>query len=250
MVYTRRGMAHTPFSFHIVTLFPEPIETYLASSVLGRASKAGLLRFHLINLREFGEGPHKKVDDRPFGGGAGMVLMPGPLVRAARAALRGARNRSKAKLVLFSAKGKPFTQAHAVRWARQYRHLVLIAGRYEGVDERVRKVLGAEEISLGPYVLTDGDAPAMVVASAVGRLVPGVIKASSLTEESHTFRSARGTVPTRTAGRQGMLEYPHYTRPLVFIDRGKRYSVPRVLASGDHTAINAWRRTKSGMRRG
>ncbi len=250
MVYTTRIMSKIRLSFHIVTLFPEPIGEYLASSVLGRASKNGLLRFNLVNLREFGEGPHKKVDDRPFGGGAGMVFMPGPLVRAVRASLRGVRDRSKVKIILFSAKGKPFTQADAVRWASRYRHLVLIAGRYEGVDERVRKILGAEEISIGPYVLTDGEVPAMAVVSAVGRLVPGVIKESSLTEESHTFKAMKGM--RSSAGEQklgAVLEYPHYTRPAVFVDKGKRFPVPRVLASGDHAAINAWRRTRSGLRR-
>jgi tRNA (guanine37-N1)-methyltransferase len=230
-------------------LFPKPISEYLSSSVLGRASRAGLLRFNLVNLREFGEGPHQKVDDRPFGGGAGMVLMAGPLVNAVRATLRGVRDRSKVRILLFSAKGKPFTQADALRWASRYRHLVLLAGRYEGVDERVRKILSAEEISIGPYVLTDGDVPAMAVASAVGRLVSGVIKECSLVEESHAFNNSMKGMQVSTRKRRlgGMLEYPHYTRPAVFIHKRKRFPVPRVLTSGDHAAIRTWRSMKLNM---
>ncbi|MDO8469852.1 MAG: tRNA (guanosine(37)-N1)-methyltransferase TrmD [bacterium] len=241
-------------TFHIITLFPEAIETYFRSSILGRAAKRKILAFDLVNLRPFGIGKHRTVDDRPFGGGAGMVLMAEPICKAVESVRQKIKDKrkgkkeipNKTKIVLFSAKGKQFNQKLAYQWANRYDHLVLIAGRYEGVDERVRKILKAEEVSIGPYVLTDGDVAAMAVASAVGRLVPGAIRLESLAEETHwnlllKQKAAASEGPPTGGG----LEYPHYTRPETFRHKGKSYRIPAVLRTGDHKKIAEWRRTQS-----
>lgn len=221
--------------FHIVTLFPEAIRPYLDASILGRAAKQKLVRFDCIDLRPFGEGRHQKVDDRPFGGGAGMVMMSEPILRAVGSVRK--RSPKRTKIVLFSAKGKEFNQKMAYDWSRRYDDIILISGRYEGVDERVKKALRAEEVSIGRYVLTDGDVAAMVVASAVARLIPGAISLDSLKEESHwNLLKEKGAAPEK-----GGLEYPQYTRPEVLTYKGKRYRVPKVLLSGDHAAVKKWR---------
>ncbi|RMD60581.1 tRNA (guanosine(37)-N1)-methyltransferase TrmD, partial [Candidatus Parcubacteria bacterium] len=187
----------------IITLFPEILAPYFQESILRRAQDKGKLKIVLHNLREYGEGKHRKLDERPYGGGAGMVLMAPPILRAVRDICRKVRvDRKERKIVILSAKGTQFTQRTAVRWARTLRHLILISGRYEGIDERVRIALRATEISLGPYVLTDGDVAAMAVVSSVARLIPGVICSDSLLEESHS---------SRTAKELGKREYPHYT---------------------------------------
>lgn len=226
------------FAFHVITLFPEAIETYLRASILGRAEKRKILKFNLVNLRPFGLGKHHVVDNPPYGGGAGMVMMAEPLMKATDTTLKKIKNRRKTKVVLFSAKGKQFNQKMAYDWAKKYDNIVFVTGRYEGIDERVKTILKAEEISIGHYVLTDGDVAAMAVISAVGRLVPGAIKMESLAEESHwnLLKKKEADVP-ETSG----LEYPHYTRPEVLTYRGKKYRVPKVLLSGNHKNIAAWR---------
>jgi tRNA (guanine37-N1)-methyltransferase len=225
-------------TFHVITLFPEAIKAYLRSSILGRAEKRGILKFHLVDLRPFGEGKHKKVDDRPFGGGAGMVMAVGPLVAAAESVEGKVRSKRRVKVVLFSAKGKQFDQRMAYDWAKRYDDLIIITGRYEGIDERVRKVLKADEISIGHYVLTDGDIAAMAIISAVGRLVPGAITLDSLKEESHWNLLLK---KEKNASAGEGLEYPHYTRPDAFRHNGKWYRVPSILLSGDHRKIAEWR---------
>lgn len=223
--------------FDIITVFPEAFESYLNTSILNRAQERGLISVKLHGLRKWGIGRHKQLDDKPYGGGAGMVLMAEPILRAVDSIAPKAKRR-RTKVVAFSAKGKQFNQKMANDWAKRYRRIIFISGRYEGIDERVRQALRAEEISVGPYVLTDGDVAAMAVISAIARLVPGVIKLESLAEESHWNLLHKQEVAG--AGKRG-LEYPHYTRPETFHFRGKAYRVPKILLSGNHKGIQEWR---------
>lgn len=213
--------------FDILTLFPPMFGGYLGESIIKRAIAAGHLDVRVHNLRDWSADPkHHKVDDRPFGGGPGMVMMVEPFYRALKALLP--RRTKKTRVILMSAKGKLFAHADAVRLA-QYKQVVLLCGHYEGVDERVVENLCDEELSIGEYVLTGGELPALVIMDAVARHVPGVLgKAESLAQESHT--------------EEGMTEYPQYTRPEVFAPkRGQKWPVPEILLSGDHKKIAAWR---------
>lgn len=227
--------------FDIITVFPEAFESYLSTSILKRAQERRLISIRLHGLRKWGFGKHHQLDDKPYGGGAGMVLMAEPILKAAQAALGGSRGQRlgsrKAKIILLSAKGKQFNQKMASDLAKRCDRLILISGRYEGIDERVRQVLKAEEISVGPYVLTDGDVAAMTVVSAVSRLIPGVIRLESLAEESHW-----NLLLQQGAGVKRGLEYPHYTRPEVLRWNGKTYRAPKVLLLGNHRKIAEWRR--------
>jgi tRNA (guanine37-N1)-methyltransferase len=210
--------------FDVVTIFPELVESGLAAGVIGRARERGLLDIVVHNLRDFTTDRHRVVDDVPFGGGPGMVLKPEPLFRAA-AAITERRGRADAVL-LMSPAGKRFTQADAQRLAG-VAHLVVLCGRYEGIDERVRQHLATEEVSIGDYVLSGGEIPALVVIDAVSRLVPGVVgDEQSVQADSFT---------------RGLLDYPHYTRP-ADLD-GRR--VPDVLVSGNHAEIRRWRRREA-----
>jgi len=219
-------------------------------SIIGRAIKDKKISLNFYNPRDFIKGNksnYKPVDGKPYGGGAGMVLQAEPILKAfsnvekkIKLARRGGDK--KRKVVIFSAKGKPFNQKIAYDWAKKYEEIVFITGRYEGIDERVRKALKAEEISIGPYVLTDGDVAAMVVSSAVIRLVPGVIRLESLKEESH-WNLLLKKEKNNELGDSG-LEYPHYTRPEVLKYKGKNYRVPKVLLSGNHKLIENWRHSK------
>lgn len=205
----------------VITLFPELFEAPLRTSLLGRALAAGLLDVRVHDLREHGLGRHRSVDDEPYGGGAGMVLRPEPVFAAVESL--GA---AQGHVVLLSPRGVLLDQGHVRRLAA-HEHLVLICGRYEGVDERVAEHLADEELSIGDYVLSGGELPALVVIEAVSRLVPGVLgNPESLASESHAA---------------GLLEHPHYTRPPEF--RG--WKVPDVLLSGDHGAIDEWRRARA-----
>jgi tRNA (guanine37-N1)-methyltransferase len=204
----------------VLTLFPAMFAGPLSESILQRAREAGLVDIRVRDIREWATDRHRTVDDAPYGGGAGMVLKAEPLGAAIRA-VRG----DDGHVVLLSAQGRVFDQAAARRLAL-LPHLVLVAGHYEGVDERVVEALVDEELSIGDYVLTGGELPAMVVADAVTRLVPGVIEETSLAQESHTG---------------GLLEGPQYTRP---VDHDGR-RVPQILLSGDHAAIAAWRRAEA-----
>ena len=204
----------------VLTLFPRMFDSPFAESIVARARQSGRLGLAVHDIREHTTDKHRVADDAPYGGGAGMVLKPEPLARAIRAA-RG----EDGHVVLLSAQGRLFDQAAARRLAAM-RHLVLVCGHYEGVDERVVESDVDEELSIGDYVLTGGELAAMVVVDAVTRLVPGVIEAESLTHESHT---------------DGLLEGPQYTRPPEF--EGRR--VPAVLVSGDHGSIAKWRRAEA-----
>jgi len=236
-------------NFHVITLFPRIFDSYINESILGRAQKEKKLKFNFYNPRDCvkptetqkkNDKPYLRVDDKPYGGGAGMVLMAEPILKAFSKVEKKIKNIKKTKVVIFSAKGKPFDQKMAYDWAKKYEDIVFITGRYEGIDERVTDILKAEEISIGSYVLTDGDVAAMVVASAVGRLIPGVISLDSLKEESHWNLVLEGE-KNGSLGSHG-LEYPHYTRPEVLIYKKKKYKVPEILLSGNHAKIDEWRK--------
>jgi tRNA (guanine37-N1)-methyltransferase len=205
--------------FDIVTLFPELVEVPLRTSIIGRAAEAGLVEFGIHDLRGHGLGRHRSTDDYPYGGGAGMVMRPEPLFAAVEP-LRDAG----AHVVLLDPAGEPLTDALA-RELATLPHLALVCGRYEGIDERVRSLVD-REVSIGDYVLTGGELPALVLVDAVARLVPGVIQAAS--HEGDSFAS-------------GLLEHPQYTRPEEF--RGMR--VPDVLLSGHHGEVDRWRRREA-----
>jgi len=237
-------------NFHVITLFPHIFDSYINESILGRAQKEKKLKFNFYNPRDFvtptktqkkNDKPYLRVDDKPYGGGAGMVLMAEPILKAFSKVESKIKNKKKTKVVIFSAKGKPFDQKMAYDWAKKYENIVFVTGRYEGIDERVTDILKAEEISIGSYVLTDGDVAAMVVASAVGRLIPGVISLDSLKEESHWNLVLEGE-KNGSLGSHG-LEYPHYTRPEVLTYKKKKYKVPAVLLSGNHAKIDEWRKS-------
>ena len=200
-------------------------EPYLGASILGRAREAGHLEVAVHDIRDWAEGRHRQADDYPFGGGQGMVLKPEPAVGAIEA-VRDRETTGRGHVVLMTPQGAPFRQEHARRLAT-LPHLVLVCGRYEGVDERVREGWVDEELSVGDYVLTGGELPALVVIDAVSRLLPGVLG----NEASHADESFEA----------GLLEYPQYTRPREF--RGR--TVPEVLLSGDHGRIARWRAEQS-----
>ncbi len=205
--------------FDVLTLFPEMFVSPFAESVLGKAIDKGLIALHAHNLRDWAEGRHKVVDDTPYGGGDGMVMKPEPVCRA----LDELRQRAPgSRVLLMSPQGRPFRQAEARELARDP-GLILVCGRYEGFDERIRSRVDGE-YSLGDFVLTGGELAAMVMIDAIARLLPGVL-GSSGSAESDSFSD-------------GLLEYPHYTRPVEF--EGKR--VPEVLLSGHHGEISRWRR--------
>ena len=206
----------------VLTIFPHMFPGPLGDSITGRALESGLARVNAVDVRQFTTDRHRSVDDYSYGGGPGMVMRPGPLV----AAIESVR-RPVSRLILLSPTGRRFDQvlAHELAAAE---HLVLVCGRYEGVDERVRLATGAEEISIGDFVLTGGEIAALVVLDAVIRLLPGVLSSSEAwRDESHSL--------------DGLLEYPQYTRPVDF--RGLR--VPDILLSGHHAQVAAWRRRQA-----
>jgi tRNA (guanine37-N1)-methyltransferase len=206
----------------VLTIFPHMFPGPLGDSITGRALAAGIVRVNAVDIRDFTTDRHRSTDDYPYGGGPGMVMRAEPVVAALEAVRRPA-----SRVFLLSPTGRRFDQALAHELATA-EHLVLICGRYEGVDERVRLVTGAEELSIGDYVLTGGELAAMVVLDAVIRLQPGVLSTSDAwRDESHSL--------------EGLLEYPQYTRPVEF--RGLR--VPDVLLSGHHAQVAAWRRRKA-----
>jgi tRNA (guanine37-N1)-methyltransferase len=205
----------------VITLFPEMFEKPLETSLLGKARTAGTIEVSVHDLRDHGLGRHRSVDDEPYGGGPGMVMRPEPIWAAVEAV-----RTEGAFVILMSARGT-LLDHDVVRRLAAHDHLVLICGRYEGVDERVAAHLADEEISIGDYVLAGGEVPALVVIEAVSRLVPGVLgNVESLALESHSA---------------GLLEYPQYTRPPEF----QGHAVPDVLLSGDHRAVERWRRDES-----
>lgn len=208
----------------ILTLFPEMFPNVLNSSILRRAQDKGAMNYRLINFREYTDNKHHKVDDYPYGGGAGMVLAPQPVFDAVEAITTN--KQTKPRIVLMCPQGEPFTQAKAEELAQE-EHLIFICGHYEGFDERIRTHLATDEISIGDYILTGGELGAMVVIDSVVRLLPGVL-GNDQSAPADSFS-------------MGLLEYPHYTRPANF--RG--LTVPDVLLSGNHAKINEWRKKES-----
>lgn len=212
----------------VLTLFPDIFQGYFTQSILKLAIEKGLVEINLWNIRDWARGKHKSVDDRPFGGGPGMVLMCEPVFAAVEAVQQ--KSPEPGLLVMLAPSGQRLTQS-VVQELAQHQRLLLLCGRYEGFDERIRLGLKPREISIGDFVCNGGEVPAMVVIDTVIRYVPGVLgDETSVTEESHS-------VP-------GRLEYPQYTRPRVF--RGME--VPEVLLSGDHGAVAQWRREQSEKR--
>jgi tRNA (guanine37-N1)-methyltransferase len=235
--------------FDLITIFPEFFTSILGHGVLRRAIGQGRVGVEAHDLRNFTHDRHRTVDDRPFGGGEGMVLKPEPLAAAIESlgvAGKGGRDPARERVVLLSAQGRRLTQARARELAGLER-LVLICGRYEGVDERVNELLCDEELSIGDYVLSGGELAAAIVVDATARLLPGVLgnEASSEYESFGVADSGTGAVegqpPLAVHGSGGLLDYPHYTRPAEF--RG--LAVPEVLMGGDHAAIRRWRREKA-----
>lgn len=206
--------------FDILTLFPEMFEA-LNESIIGRAKEKGIIEINVINIRDFSKDKHKKVDDTVYGGGAGMLIRPDVVMDSYESV-----KSEKSKVIYLSPQGKKLTQEMVVNFAKNEEHLILLCGHYEGIDQRVLDNIVDEEISIGDYVLTGGELPAMVLVDSISRYLEGVITEESTDEESFS---------------NGLLEYPQYTRPEVFND----VKVPEVLLSGHHENIKKWRRQKS-----
>jgi len=217
--------------FDILTIFPEVFDCYFNTSILKKAQKKRLIKIHIHNLRKWALDRHQTTDDCPYGGGMGMIFKVEPIFKAVKDLKK--KKIKKCHIILFSAKGNKLTQKKAKQLSK-YDQLILICPRYEGVDERVAKYIADEEISIGEYILTGGELPAMVLVDAVSRFVPGVIKKESLLEESfNTDFEEKG-------------EYPQYTRPEIFYPNKNNkkitWQVPNILLSGNHKKIKEWRR--------
>jgi tRNA (guanine37-N1)-methyltransferase len=210
--------------FNVITLFPDLIDGYCQTSIVGRGAKAGLIKCLSHNPREFCQDKYRRVDDTPYGGGAGMVLKPEPIF----ACLEAIEREPDSPVIITSPQGKPFKQADAENFA-QAKNLTIICGHYEGFDERIHS-LASHEISIGDFVLTGGELAALVIIDAVARLVPGVL-GQSLSLHQESFNE----------GNSGLLEGPQYTKPPIFRDM----EVPEILRSGDHKKINRWRREQA-----
>jgi tRNA (guanine37-N1)-methyltransferase len=209
--------------YDILTLFPELFHPFLETGVLGRGVEKGLVDVRLVNIRDYARGAHKVTDDRPYGGGNGMIMKPGPIIRALESV---DRVEGRSRVILLTPQARPFEQSMAWELS-EADQLILVCGRYEGVDERIRSDQIDMEVSVGDYILSNGELGGLVVLDAVSRLIPGVLGGEGSNKED-SFED-------------GLLEYPHYTRPRVF--RGR--DVPPVLLSGDHEKIRLWRRRES-----
>lgn len=221
--------------FDLITIFPDIFASYFSESILGRAVQQRKIRIRAHDLRKYSpDKKHHKVDDRPYGGGVGMVMQVEPFWKAVRAVKKlsvSGKKKPRQRVLLTSAKGTPVTQADFQRW-KKYDQLIMLCGRYEGVDERVMQFVD-EEVAIGPYVLTGGELAAAVIVDGVARLLPGVLgKDESSHEESHST--------------PGVGEYPHYTRPETFVPkRGVSWSIPDELKTGHHKKIAEWRKKHS-----
>ncbi len=213
--------------YTILTLFPDSLASYFSTSIVKRAQEKKLVHIRSVDVRDFGMGKYRQVDDKPYGGGVGMVLMVEPLYKAMRK-VKNKRIKRKQYVMLLSAKGKRFTQKDARRLTK-YDELIFICGRYEGVDERVATLVD-EEVSVGDFVLTGGELGAAIIIDAVTRLLPGVLGNDASSDEE-------------SFSNENEIEYPHYTRPEVFTTKEKKkLCVPKILLSGDHKKIEEWRR--------
>ena len=212
--------------FDIITIFPEIFNSYFKESLLQKAQKKRLLKINIHNLRKWAKDRHQTVDDKPFGGGRGMVMKIEPIDRALKSLKKSlpASRQGKTKVILFSPRGRKFNQKMATQWSK-LNHLIFICGRYEAVDERVAEHLADEVVSIGDYVLMGGELPAMIVIETIARLITGVVGKSELLKKE------------RITKEKGFLEYPQYTRPEVF----RKWPVPKVLLSGHHQKIEGWR---------
>lgn len=223
--------------FDLITIFPDILDSYLNESLIDRAQRKKLIKIKVHNLRKWTTDRHQVVDDRPYGGGIGMVLKVEPIYKAVKEIGRLKRvKKGKRKVILFTPRGKRFDQKIAYSLSK-LSHLVLISGRYEGVDERVAKHVADMELSIGDYVLMGGELPAMVVIETIARLIPGVLGKPQLLKE-------------RITKEKGFIEYPQYTRPGVFkpkrVSKGpKAWKVPKVLLSGNHKEIEKWRKERT-----
>jgi tRNA (guanine37-N1)-methyltransferase len=223
--------------FHVITLFPEVCQVYTSASVLGRAQKTDKgrgskhrgkkIEVHYYNPRDYTADKHRKVDDKPYGGGPGMVIKAEPILRAWEKAVGRKRDQAKVKTLIMSPRGAAFSQARAKEYAERYDHLVFISGRYEGIDARVKEALQAEEVSTGDYILTGGELPALSIIDAVSRQIPGVLG------DLDSLEDARATTGEA------------YTRPEVFTYKRKEFSVPEVFLSGHHAHIEKRRERKA-----
>ena len=223
-MYLRGGTLKEMKKFQVVTLFPEMFDGVFNTSMMWKAQKEGAVEFQLINLREFGIGPRKQVDDTPYGGGDGMLLKPEPLFAAIE---KAKQNDPSAKVILMTPRGERWKQATAQKWADDDKGLIFICGRYEGYDERIITLVD-EQVSVGDYVLTGGELPAMTIIDSIARLIPGVLGGET-SAEIESFSDGE------------TLEFPQYTRPEDF--RGIK--VPEILLSGNHAAIAKWRKEQS-----
>lgn len=210
-------------NFDIITIFPEIFESYFKESIISKAQKKKIINICVYNLRNWALDKHKTVDDKPFGGGIGMVMKVDPIYRA----IKSIKKKKKKKIILFTPRGKKFNQKMAYDFSR-FDQLILICGRYEGVDERVAKNIADMELSIGDYVLMGGEIPAMAVIESVSRLIPGVLGKKEFLRE-------------RITKEKGFIEYPQYTRPEIFNLDKKKWSVPEVLLSGNHKKIKEWK---------
>jgi tRNA (guanine37-N1)-methyltransferase len=218
-------------NFHIITLFPNIFDSYINESILGRAQKEGKIKFNFYNPRDYvkptatqkkNEKPYLRVDDKPYGGGPGMVMQAEPVIKAVEAAKKKIKSK-KVKIIFLSPAGKQFDTTYAKEVAKKYTDIIIICGRYEGIDSRVKKIFKTEDISVGPFVLTGGELPAMIITDCVARQIEGVL----------------GNFDSREEERISSSEM--YTRPEVLIYKKKKYKVPPVLLSGDHKKIEEWR---------
>jgi len=210
----------------VISIFPQMCKAIIQESILKRAQEKRIVKINICDLREYASDRHLTVDDYSYGGGAGMVLKPEPMFRAVEKIVGIRKKKSKVRIILLSPQGETFDEQKAKELSRE-KHLVFICGHYEGVDERVKENLVTDELSIGDYVLTGGELPAMVIIDSLVRLLPGVLNKKESFENDSFY--------------QGLLDYPHYTRPRRF--KGK--SVPDILLSGDHERIRRWRREKA-----
>lgn len=221
---------HIMIIFDVITIFPELVKAFSQESLLKKAQEKKLLKIGIHNLRDWAKDPHKKVDEKPFGGGLGMVFKIEPLYSAIQKLKSGKKS---TKVILFTPRGEKFTQQKAEELVKN-KHLILICGRYEGVDERVAEHIADEELSIGDFVLMGGEIPAMAVIETMARLIPGVVGKPAFLQERR--------LGAKQGQKQGFLEYPQYTRPEAFSPKkGVVWKVPKVLLSGDHKKIEEWK---------
>ena len=222
--------------FNLITIFPQIFDSYLNEGILKRAALKKIVKYKIHNLRDYTNDKHKTVDDTPYGGGAGMLMKIEPLYKALNTIkkLSGKNKIKKRKVLLMSAAGKNWNQSLAKKYSK-LEEIVIICGRYEGVDARIKHFID-EEISVGDYVLTGGELPALTIIDSITRLIPGVLgNKESIIEESHSEKD--------------VTEYPQYTRPEIFKVGNKKYPIPKILLSGDHKKIRQWREDKKQIKK-